>query len=127
MEQEILAILKSSKTAVALTEIERRLGLSPTERRVLRNALKKMERKGEATCLHGKFWQVSSTRKQGRVLSGILAMTRKMYGFVRLDARSQEASGGFRDVMIPENALGDALDGGLQVNTDPAGPKGPAH
>lgn len=111
MEQEILAILKASKSAVALNDIERRLGLSPAERRVLGTALKKMERRGEVSCLHGKFWQVAATRKKGRVLSGQLAMNRKMFGFVRLDARSQEAAGGARDVMVPETALGDALDG----------------
>jgi ribonuclease R len=108
-EPEILKILRASDGAIALQEIHRRLPGS--DRILLRRMLKAMAKRGEVTCHHGKFWEIASPKKRGKLLSGMLAMTRKGFGFVRLDADSQRANRGMKDVMISERDLGDALDG----------------
>jgi ribonuclease R len=108
-EPEILKILRASDGAIALQEIHRRLPGS--DRILLRRMLKAMAKRGEVTCHHGKFWEIASPKKRGKLLSGMLAMTRKGFGFVRLDADSQRANRDMKDVMISERDLGDALDG----------------
>jgi len=108
-EPDILKVLRSADGAVALQEIHRRLPGS--DRILLRRMLKAMAKRGEVVCHHGKYWEIASPKKRGKLLSGMLAMTRKGFGFVRLDAESQRGAGDLRDVMISERDLGDALDG----------------
>ena len=68
--------------------------------------------------------EVRLNEEGGRYGMCAIALLENVTGPLRSPAESTSTVG---TKIWTKPTAGDALDGGLQVNTDPAGPKGPAH
>lgn len=107
----VLAILREMETPLSMREIAHMLHLGKTDKGELRALLKEMESDGTIQQTGGKTWRLPPARKRApNALRGMLQVTRRGFGFVRLDGSSAEAAG-VNDVFISEEDLGPALEG----------------
>jgi len=110
-KNKVVEILREMETPLSSRELAHMLHLGKEAKTELRALLKEMERDGAIQQTGGKTWRLPPARKPAsKSLRGILQVTRRGFGFVRLDAASAEIAG-VSDVFIPEEELGPALEG----------------
>ncbi|MDX2175515.1 MAG: ribonuclease R [Candidatus Sumerlaeia bacterium] len=123
----LLAVLRGMPEPATTEELLRAMKLRPGHRRALRLALLELEEEGAAKRLRGERWVASGGG--GSTFTGRLEMTRRGFGFVRLEPVAGGARPPFEgDVFIPPENTGDALHGDLVrvevLRIDDRGPLG---
>jgi len=102
-------------------ELFQRLKLAPQHKKIFHTVLKQLVKQGD---LEKKGKLYSSPRSESDVVTGVIRMNRRGFGFVQPDAKSQF----IQDIFIPKHLTMNAVDGDcveVLVNLETISDKGP--
>lgn len=107
LKQRIEAVVRAaSPNTLRVMDMVKRLGLRPSQRRLVRHALRELTREGKLHRFKGSRYGIPSAPK---ILTGTLEIAAKGYGFVRVHTR--EGTERTPDIFIARRNLATAVHG----------------